>query len=77
MYVVADFAKLTKISEYENIAAQLKDIDIGMLILNAGWSQVAPFLDYSPDLIEYTLNINAVHPAYLSKVLVNQMNSRK
>ena len=74
---MADFAKLTKISEYENIAAQLKDIDIGMLILNAGWQQAAPFLDLRPDLIEYTVNINAVHPAYLSKVLVNQMNSRK
>ncbi|CDW77317.1 short chain dehydrogenase reductase family protein [Stylonychia lemnae] len=76
-YVVADFAKLTRISDYENIASQLRDIDIGMLLLNAGWTQATPFIDFTPENIEATVNINAVHPAYLSKVLVNQLNERK
>lgn len=48
-----------------------------MLFLNAGWTQATPFIDFKPELIEYTVNINALQPAYLSKVLVNQLQARK
>jgi hypothetical protein len=36
---------MTTIHEYEQIAKQLRDIDIGMLFLNAGWTCVGPFKD--------------------------------
>ena len=43
--VVADLGKMTKIEEYKRIASELRDIDIGMLFLNAGWTCVGPFKD--------------------------------
>lgn len=36
--IVADFFKMTKIADYEQLALKLQDIDIGMLFLNAGWT---------------------------------------
>eukprot|EP00347_Sterkiella_histriomuscorum_P002655 403367310 len=74
--IVADLSKMTKIEEYEKLATKLSDIDIGMLLLNAGWTQTCPFIDLTPEQIEYTVNINALHPAYLSKVLIKQLQAR-
>lgn len=76
MYIVGDFANLTKIKEYEEIAKKLEHLDIAMLFLNAGTSTPGPFLDVSTKSIEDTLNVNALHPAYLSKVLLNKQLSR-
>ena len=45
MSIQADLGKLTKIQEYESIAEKLKDIDIGILILNAGNSSLGPLID--------------------------------
>lgn len=42
---MADLGKMTTIGEYERIAIELSDIDIGMLFLNAGWTCVGPFKD--------------------------------
>jgi 17beta-estradiol 17-dehydrogenase / very-long-chain 3-oxoacyl-CoA reductase len=47
-YVVADLADLTRYSDYQAIADQLRDIDIGLLILNAGWTLMGPFKDLTP-----------------------------
>lgn len=44
--VVFDFSKLTQISDYRTqIAEKLKDIDIAMLYLNAGFAQIGPYAD--------------------------------
>jgi short-subunit dehydrogenase len=37
----------------------LKDIDIGILILNAGWGEMSPFINLTDDEIEQHVNINA------------------
>ena len=37
-YIVADFSSMTKYADYQYIAEEIKDIDIGMLVLNAGWA---------------------------------------
>ena len=50
----------------------MKDIDIGVLILNAGIAIMTPFKDLTDDEIENTININALHPIYLAKALVQQ-----
>ena len=75
-YVVADLAALTKYSEYQAIGDQLKDIDIGMLILNAGWAVMGPFKDLTPLEIEQIVTINALHPIYLCKALLPNLLSR-
>jgi len=45
--IKADFGKLGKIEDYDYIAQELKGIDIGMLILNAGFAD-AYFADKIP-----------------------------
>ena len=70
-YVVADLAKSTRYEDYANIAEQLKDIDIGMLFLNAGIAVMGPFKDLYPKEIEEMVTINALHPIYLCKALLN------
>lgn len=37
---------------------------------------MSPFKDLTPDLIEQTVNVNAIHPAYLSKALVSKQMAR-
>ena len=69
--VIADLAKYTTISDYEKIADQVKDLDIAMLLLNAGVAQFYPFTEASNDLIEQMVSVNALHPIYLAKVLLN------
>ena len=74
MYVVADFSKMTKISDYQEIIGdQLKEIDIGLLILNAGWGEFEPFEWVSNDIIEQHVTINVLHEVYTTKVLCSQM----
>lgn len=53
MYVVADFSKMTTIDHYQEIIGDtLKGIDIGVLILNAGWVEFGPFEWVSNNSIE-------------------------
>jgi short-subunit dehydrogenase len=77
MYVVADFAKMSTIQEYkEAIADKLTDIDIGMLILNAGWAEFGPFEWVSNEIIEDHIRINLLHVVYTAKVLASKMINR-
>jgi len=55
----------------------VKDIDISMLFLNAGWSKLSKFENLSNQEVESIVTLNAKHPLYLSKVLLTQMLLRK
>ena len=46
--VVADFAKMSTIEEYQKVADQMKDLDIALLLLNAGAIQFSFFKDLKP-----------------------------
>lgn len=70
-YVVADFFEMTKIEDYQRIATELKSLDIALLFLNAGVGQVGPFSEIPDYRVQAVMNINAVHPTYMAKVLVN------
>lgn len=76
-YVVADLAALTTYKDYALIAEKIKDIDIAFLILNAGWTVMGPFKDLTPEEVEQTVTINAIHPTYLCKALLPQLLARK
>ena len=53
MAVVADFSKMYSIKEYEQVIGErLKDLDIGVLIANAGVGSKGPFKDNENDEIE-------------------------
>ena len=46
--VQADFTKLSKIEDYRKIIQdKIKDLDIGVLVLNAGFGEFKPFLSQS------------------------------
>lgn len=51
--VVADFCKLRTIEEYrEAIGEKLQDLDVGMLVINAGYALGGPFTDLTDDEVE-------------------------
>jgi short-subunit dehydrogenase len=69
--VIADFSKMSKMSEYSTLAEELKDIDIAMLDLNAGVLEMGDFSAMSDASLEAMMNCNALHPIYLTKALMN------
>lgn len=72
-----DFSKNFQIKDYkEKIAEQLKDIDIAMLFLNAGYIAVGAFKDLTDEDIEQSCTINALQPMFTAKVLLDQMLAR-
>ena len=65
------------IEEYESALVEpLKELDIGMLILNAGWAQMGPFEMLTNHEVQRHMNINILHVIYTAKVLTNQLVSR-
>lgn len=48
-----------------------------MLLLNAGWAVMAPFNDLTPQEVEQTVTINALHPIYLIKALLPKLLARE
>jgi len=71
MYVVCDFAKLSTVEEYQvTVANKLKEVDIGVLILNAGTNVMGPFKDIRNDEVERIVNVNAIHVIYMAKTLL-------
>jgi len=76
--IVADFFKMTTVEEYQvAIADKLKGDDVALLFLNAGVGQVGPFCDVPGKRLEHVMNIKALQPMYLAKVLVNQLMARE
>lgn len=75
--MIFDFAELCTIKDYqEKIGDQLKDIDIAMLFLNAGYAAFGAFKDITNDDVEKTTAVNILQPIYTAKVLVDQMIAR-
>lgn len=74
MYVVADFAKINSISDYEKIVQdKFSDIDIGILILNAGEREMGPFSEIENKDVEKMVNVNALHIIYFAKAMMNNL----
>lgn len=77
MSLIADFGKLYTIKEYqEQIADKLKDVDVSVLILNAGCTKMNAFVKLEDQHCQDIVMINTLHPAYLSKVMAPQLNAR-
>ena len=75
-FVIADFDKMFTIDDYESALEPLKELDIGMLILNAGWAQMGPFETITNQEMQSHININILHVAYSAKVLATQLVTR-
>lgn len=72
--VVADFAQMTTIAEYRTLVeGSLKDIEISIVGLNAGLAIQGSTEEISDENLESVIRVNALHPIYLGKVLVEKM----
>ena len=49
-----------QIKDYEQLALQLKGLDIGVFIANAGVAHFGPFNDLTTALIEETVSVNCL-----------------
>ena len=77
MYIVADFVKLTSISEYRSlILEKVKDLDIGILAANAGSMAPGLYDELTDNEIEISINLNCLHVAYIIKALTNKFEER-
>lgn len=70
---MADFSEMTKYSDYEYIAEELESLDVGMLVLNAGWAVMGSFNDLEPLEIQTQINTEALHPVYTLKAMLAQL----
>ena len=77
MYIVADFTKMLTLDDYRNtIESKLRNLDVSMLIINAGMGGPGPFNKNDEDLVSNILTCNMMQCTYLPKLMVNQLNSR-
>jgi short-subunit dehydrogenase len=75
-YIVADLASFTRFNDYLTIMEQVSDIDVALLVLNAGWTCDGFLKDMTPEEIEQTVTICALHPIYLAKAFLERLMSR-
>ena len=73
-----DFGKVTKIEDYRAMVNNdLYDLDIGILILNAGICEIYPIRLQDPQRVQNGLAINILHVVYLSQCLMSKLIARK
>mmetsp|Transcript_43537 Transcript_43537/g.31785 ORF Transcript_43537/g.31785 Transcript_43537/m.31785 type:complete len:177 (+) Transcript_43537:235-765(+) len=78
MTIVADFFKMSTMEQYQStIGEKMHGLDIGILVPNAGWSIMGPVASLRNEEVENTVAINALHPLYLTKVLLPKMEDRR
>lgn len=67
---------MTKCEDYLVILEQVRDIDVALLMLNAGWTCDGFLTDMTPEEIEQTVTICALHPIYLAKAFLETLIGR-
>lgn len=74
---MADFLKLRSIEEYKNeIASKLADLDVAIVVLNAGYVIGGLFNELSDEEVERHMQINGCHVMYGAKALIGQLVQR-
>lgn len=76
-YIVSNLSELTTYQSYvDKFSKNFSEIDIGILINNAGIGYTGPYTDMSSKEAEAVFSLNCFHPIYLSKLLLNQQLKR-
>ncbi|CDW79642.1 steroid dehydrogenase [Stylonychia lemnae] len=75
-YILADFSKLSHYNDYERIAQRLKQYDVAMLLLNAGYGKPERFDAKENIEVEEAVNLNALHCIYMTKAMLPQIQNR-
>jgi len=77
MYIVADFTKLFTFEDYRNvIESKIRNLDVSMLILNAGIGAFDSFEVMPDEKVSDILHCNMMHVSYLPKLMAKQLTSR-
>jgi short-subunit dehydrogenase len=70
MYIVADFSKMLTMDDYRNtIESKLRNLDVSMLILNAGMGAAGPFDKFDEVNVSNILTCNIMQTSYLPKLM--------
>lgn len=78
MYIVADLSKMLRVEDYKStVAERLKDLDVGVLVANAGYGPKVIFEHMTDDIINTTMSLNVLHPAFLIRAMSDQLIKRK
>lgn len=78
MCIRADFSELLSVSDYkEHIVSKLADLDVGILIVNAGDSTLGPYHMLSDDELEKIINVNVLQSTYLIKAMLPKLLMRR
>jgi short-subunit dehydrogenase len=75
--IVADFASETSPEFYQAIYQQMKDLDVSILVNNAGMATFEFFKDIKPEALKDMVNINCTSYAMLTHALINKLLDRK
>ena len=78
MYIVADLSKMYKVEDYKaTIADKLVDLDVAIVVANAGYGPQLMFEHLNDENLGTTLSLNVLHVAYLIRALSDQLLKRK
>eukprot|EP00347_Sterkiella_histriomuscorum_P013612 403364052 len=76
-YIVQNLSEVTTYQGYlDKFGKSFSDIDVGILINNAGIGFSGPYYDMTSKEGESVFSLNCFHPIYLSKLLLNQQINR-
>ena len=74
--VVADFSDGNNMDFYQRIIDQVQDIDIGLVVLNAGISNKGYFLKADPKVQQTTMTVNTYHVGATLLKLAEKLEKR-
>ena len=69
--IQADFSKMHKIEDYNFISEKLKNLDVAILVVNAGVASTGPFEKLSGEDMQNQIAVNISHVLYTTKVMTN------
>jgi len=75
--VTADFGNSTNLALFDEIYAQIKDLDISILVNNVGTDILSKFHEHTDENLKTILTLNVFPIVFLCKKLITKMRTRK
>lgn len=75
--VVQDLSQITSFEKAQELVQKIpEDLDVGILINNAGYADIGPFFDHEPAEIESILNLNTLALVFITKALLPRLERK-
>lgn len=62
--------------QYKDLVAKLVDLDVSIVVINAGVMIVGNFDNFDPEVSQSMLDVNAYHYAMLHRLFMDQLRCR-